>query len=102
MISAIKEFIVLLKRFFFGCVCDMWKFQGSNPCHSTNLSHCSYSARSLTHCTTGELLKRFLKVVKSKQTKETMWPLKSQIFTVWSFTGKVCYPLVTVNASIAQ
>jgi len=35
----------------------MWKFpgQGSNLHHSSNLSHCSGSARSLTCCTTREL-----------------------------------------------
>ena len=31
----------------------MWKFlgQGLNPCHNSNLSHCSDNARSLTFCT---------------------------------------------------
>ena len=39
--------------FFFGHICGMWKFpgQGSNPCHSSNPSHCSENARSLTCCT---------------------------------------------------
>ena len=40
-----------------GHTCGMWKFrgQGSNPCHSSDQSHCSDSARSLTCCTTREL-----------------------------------------------
>ena len=29
--------------------------QGSNGCHSSDPSHCSDSAKSLTHCTTREL-----------------------------------------------
>ena len=43
--------------FFSGCICDMCKFlsQVSNPCHSSNPSHCSDSAGSLTYCTTREL-----------------------------------------------
>ena len=37
----------------------MWKFpgQGLNPHHSSNPSHGSGNAGSLTHCTTRELLK---------------------------------------------
>ena len=37
---------------------SMWKFLGHrlNPCHSSNPSHCSNNARSLTHCATRELL----------------------------------------------
>ena len=40
-----------------GCTCSMWNFlgQGSNPCYSSNPSHCSDSARSLTCCAIEEL-----------------------------------------------
>ena len=43
--------------FFFYHICSMWKFpgEGLNLCHSSDPSHCSVHARSLTHCTTGEL-----------------------------------------------
>ena len=43
--------------FFFGPAWSMWKFlgQGSNPCHSSDLSHCSDNARSLICCSTREL-----------------------------------------------
>ena len=36
----------------------MWKFlgQGPNLCHSSDISRCSDNTRSLTHCTTRELL----------------------------------------------
>ena len=42
---------------FFGCACDMWRFpsQGSNLCYSSHPS-CTDTTRSLTHCTTRELL----------------------------------------------
>ena len=41
----------------FGCAHNMWKFpgQGSNPCHSSTISCCSYHTRSLTCCATWEL-----------------------------------------------
>ena len=41
---------------FFGCTCNMRKFpgQGLNPCHSSDLSHCSDNDRPLTWCTTQE------------------------------------------------
>ena len=44
---------------FFGCACSTWNFQGqgSNPCPSSNPSHCGHNARSSTHCTTKELTK---------------------------------------------
>ena len=50
-------------RIFFGCTHGMWKFpgQGSNPCHSIDLSQCSDNTRSSTHCTTRELHNLFLK-----------------------------------------
>ena len=50
------DFIYLL---IFGCTCSMQKLpgQGSKPCQSSNPSHSSDNARSLTHCTTKELLK---------------------------------------------
>ena len=43
--------------FFFGCAHGIWTFpgQGSNLSHSSDPSHCSDSARSLTHCATREL-----------------------------------------------
>ena len=45
--------------FVFGHAHGMWKFpgQGSNTQHSSDTSHCSDNARSLTHCATRELLK---------------------------------------------
>ena len=45
----------------------MWKFlgQGSNLCHSSNLSCCSDNARSLTHCTTRELPKGTFSLIAS-------------------------------------
>ena len=44
--------------FFFGHTHSMQKFPGlgSNPSHSSDLSSCSDNTRSLTGCTTGELL----------------------------------------------
>ena len=44
--------------FLFGCTCGMWKFpgQGSNPRHSSDLGQYSDNTRSLTQCTTRELL----------------------------------------------
>ena len=47
---------------FFGCTHSMQKFRGqeSNPAHSSDLSHSSDSARSLTHWATGELPHPFL------------------------------------------
>ena len=57
--NTVYIFLLLLVLFiyFFGCACGVWKFlgQGSNLCHSSNLSHCSDNARSLTFCTTKEL-----------------------------------------------
>ena len=43
--------------YFFDCTCSMWKIpgQGSIPHHSSDPSHCSDNARSLTHWTTREL-----------------------------------------------
>ena len=45
------------RTYFFGCACNMWKFQGqeSNPHHSSNPSCCRDNARSLIHCTAREL-----------------------------------------------
>ena len=42
---------------YFGCTCGMWKFLGlgTNPCHSSNSSHCSDNTGSLTNCTAREL-----------------------------------------------
>ena len=50
------------KNFIFGCACSMWKFpdQGSNLHHSSDPSHCSDNARSLTSCPTRELQRMFL------------------------------------------
>ena len=50
-------FFLFVCLFVFCHICDMWEFpgQGSNLCHSSNLSHCSDSARSLTGCTMREL-----------------------------------------------
>ena len=47
--------------FVFCCTFRMWKFpgQGSNSSHSSDPSHCSDNARSLTRCATREL-QRFL------------------------------------------
>ena len=44
--------------YFGGHTCGMWKIpgQGSNPGHSSDLSHCTDNAGSLTHCATKELL----------------------------------------------
>ena len=43
--------------FFFGYSCSMCKFlgQGSNPSHSSDLSHCSDNTESLTCCAPREL-----------------------------------------------
>ena len=40
-----------------GCAHSIWKFpgQGPNPCHSSDLSHCSDDAGSSTHCASREL-----------------------------------------------
>ena len=40
----------------FGCSHSTWKFpgQGSNPCHSSDLSLCSGNGGSLNHCATEE------------------------------------------------
>ena len=45
--------------FFSGCAYGTWKFlgQGSNLCHSSDLSRCSDNARSLTQYATRKLLK---------------------------------------------
>ena len=53
-----KCLIGILFCFVPGCTCGIQKFpvQGSNPHHSSNQSHCSENAGSLTHCTTRELL----------------------------------------------
>ena len=42
---------------FFGYTCSMWKFpgQGQKLRHSSDLSHCSDNAGSLTYCATREL-----------------------------------------------
>ena len=42
----------------FGYTCSMWKFlvQGLNPCHSSDLNHCTDNTGSLTHGATRELL----------------------------------------------
>ena len=46
---------------FFGCAYGMWKFQGQgmNPHHSSNPSHCSDKASSLTLCHKGTPLSPF-------------------------------------------
>ena len=46
------------KIYFFDYTCSMWRFpgQGSNLSYSSNLSHNSDNARSLTHWATTELL----------------------------------------------
>ena len=43
-------FISTLSLFCFGHAYGTWKFQGSNPCHSSDPSHFSDNARSLTYC----------------------------------------------------
>ena len=53
----------------FGCACGMHKFlgQGLNLCHSSDLSHCSNSAGSLTHWTTRELPEYYSSMVSDSQ-----------------------------------
>ena len=60
--NVIRLFCCLLSHpilfyLFFGHSHSIWKFlgQGSNPCHSSNPSHCSDTTRFLTHCATKEL-----------------------------------------------
>ena len=50
-------------RYFFFCTCSMWKFpgQGWNVHHSSSLSTSRDNTRSLTLCTTKELLDTSLK-----------------------------------------
>ena len=44
-------------RFFCLCLQSTWEFpcQGQNQCHSSDLSHCSDSTRSLMYCTMRDL-----------------------------------------------
>ena len=54
-------FLCFYFLFFWGGVCLRHvEVSLSNPCHSSILSHCSYNARSLTHCTTRELQDKLL------------------------------------------
>ena len=50
-------FILFYCILFFCCAHGMRRFQsqGSNPCHSSDLSYCSENTRSLTHHTIREL-----------------------------------------------
>ena len=52
-----SKIVILFLFFFFGCSHSMWKFsgQGSNLCHSSDLSSCYDNARSLACCATREL-----------------------------------------------
>ena len=58
-------FYSFIKVCFFGCCFGhahiMWKIpgQGENPCHRSDLSHCSDNIRSLTCRATGELLLKY-------------------------------------------
>ena len=60
-------FIGFILVFFFGLVHYMWKCpsQGSNPCHSSDLSHSSDSARSLTARPPGNSLNYFCKYIQA-------------------------------------
>ena len=58
-----KMIAIILASIFFHHARGMWKFsgQGSNPCHGSDPSHCGDNTRSLSCCTTRELLhKHFL------------------------------------------
>ena len=56
--SSLSFFFFFFFFFFFGCTHGMYKLpgQGSNPCHSRDLSQYSHHVRSLTCCTTRKLL----------------------------------------------
>ena len=71
---------------FFGHAHGMWKFlgQGSNPCHSSNLNHCSDITPSLTCCATRELpgcelrSLRFSKSLNEKHSVKIPWGWSSR------------------------
>ena len=68
----------------------MWKFldQGSNSCHSSNLSLCSGKAGSLTHCTTRELQRFFILI-------------QSNVLYMCGFASRPYYiPLVNIALSL--
>ena len=57
-----KKYIYLCAYLFLGGrghACSMQKFPGqeSNPHHSSDLSHCNDNTRSLTYCTTRDILR---------------------------------------------
>ena len=55
---ALGTFAPSIMAFYFCCACGIQKFLGQdlNLCHSSNLSHCGDTTRSLTHCATRTLL----------------------------------------------
>ena len=59
VLKTCSERLYTKSAYFFCCVRGIWKFpgQGSNPCHNSNLDHCSDSSRAFTCCAIRELLK---------------------------------------------